>query len=83
MKRIVAVLAILVVMFLGGCQFLGKVADNLKNADYEVCYAHPQYGEVCIKLNGKDYVQKEALPPSLAQAATDHIELLKKADPPK
>lgn len=83
MKRIMALLAILVVMFLGGCTFFEKVADNLKNADYEVCYTHPQYGEVCIKLNGKEYVQTAALPPPLAQAATDHVELLKKTDPPK
>lgn len=83
MKRIMALLAILVVMFLGGCTFLDKVAENLKNADYEVCYTHPQYGEVCIKLNGKEYVQKDALPPELSKATTDHVELLKKADPPK
>lgn len=69
-------LAAALVLPLVGCSLL-------QSASYEVCYSHPQYGEVCVKLNGKDYVQKDALPPPLKAAVTDHVEALKKESPSK
>ncbi len=66
--------ALLLALGLGGC-----------GATYEVCYTHPTYGEVCVKIGGKEYVKQEALPAPIADATKAHVEALKKEEaiPPK
>jgi hypothetical protein len=28
---------------------------SLQGGDVELCYTHPKYGVVCVKINGKNY----------------------------
>ncbi len=65
-------LALVLVCALGGC-----------GSTYEVCYTHPKYGEVCVKIGGKEYVKQEALPAPIASAVADHVDTLKKTEPTK
>ena len=49
MKRIVLAAAL---VFLGGCGLFG-------GSTVEACYVHPEYGQVCVKYDGKLHLRAD------------------------
>lgn len=45
--------AVLVAFTLAGC------ASLFRETGMEICYEHPKYGRVCVKVGGKVYVDKQ------------------------
>lgn len=52
------------VLALGGCKLF-------RGGGVEVCYEHPKYGAVCVKVNGKEYKLER---PDLTAAQKAEIE---------
>lgn len=48
MRRWAWCAAVALALALGGCKLF-------QGTGVELCYEHPKYGAVCIKINGKEY----------------------------